>query len=273
MVAAYLTRGTALVEFRPPDVVDTAEALVFAEAVPVLSFAPRALATLIGGSDAGNPRALQDPSEASLSRLTVGCRSHAAASARLGDAAVALIPGTGSASDPAVTGIAVTARPVPPASDLLGVLVLSNDTDEPLIVHSLRYAPRDSATGNVLAAAGDRAMVPAWLGAVFGAPTGRSLAGTVDPAVLTPWDAAYQAPEDPGALRRRNADDLDLLLLPGGMALIAVDQRSLAPTLVTRPALLYPVIGYAGGVSGDDSDHITWSGLTTPLYGGTPAWR
>src|SRR5690606_14782377 len=139
VVAAYLTRGTALVEFRPPDVVDTAEALVFAEAVPVLSFAPRALATLIGGSDAGNPRALQDPSEASLSRLTVGCRSHAAASARLGDAAVALIPGTGSASDPAVTGIAVTARPVPPASDLLGVLVLSNDTDEPLIVHSLRY--------------------------------------------------------------------------------------------------------------------------------------
>ena len=266
VVAAYLTRGTTLVELRPPAVATAAEPLVFGEAVPVLSFAPRALGALVGGgSERGTE---QGYAETALTRLMVGCRSHAAAGARLGSAALALVPSTGAAVN-AAGGVGVTARRVPPASGLLGVLVLSNDSGEPLVVRALRYAPRGAATGIVLAAAGERSMVAAWLGAVFGAPAAHSLVGTLDPTVLTPWDAAYQAPAEPGALRERSADDLDLRLLPGDMALIAIDQRALARTLVPRPALLYPVLGHAA----DDDGPVTWSGVTTPLYGSTLAWR
>jgi len=153
------------------------------------------------------------------------------------------------------------------------VLVVSNDGDETLVLHSLRYAPRGSTTGTVVAAAGDRSKVAGWLGAVLRAPAGRPLAGTVEPASLTPWDAAFQAPYDPGALRTRNADDLDLLLQPGDMALIALDQRALARTVVSRPVLLYPVLAYASGPAPADTHQLTWSGLATPLYGSTATWR
>jgi hypothetical protein len=158
------------------------------------------------------------------------------------------------------------------------VLVLSNDTEEALVLQALRIAPHRVASGNVLAAAGDRALVPAWLGAVFGMPNARPLGGTTDPATLTPWDAGYQDPADPRTLRVRSAEHLDLQMLPGEMAMIVVGEDALARTLVPRPALLYPVLGYAtstegtaGGVAHDEGE-TSWLGLTTPLFGSTPAW-
>lgn len=278
VVAASLGRGSTVTHFRPPAVAATAEPFVFAQAVPVLSFAAGAMATFASTGRSQQARSPDGPDEALLSRLTVTCRSHAAATARLGSAAVALLPASAPLGDPSgdrppASGLAVTSRLLPPASDLLGVLVVSNDGDETLVLHSLRYAPRGSTTGTVVAAAGDRSKVAGWLGAVLRAPAGRPLAGTVEPASLTPWDAAFQAPYDPGALRTRNADDLDLLLQPGDMALIALDQRALARTVVSRPVLLYPVLAYASGPAPADTHQLTWSGLATPLYGSTAAWR
>jgi len=275
VVSASLSRGSDLVEFRPPAVADTPAPLAFAAAVPVLSFEPGALAALLGGA-ADEPTGHDgDLVEMPLSRLTVRCRSHAESSARLGGAAVAFIhpPHSVAAAAGSGTGIGVTSRRVPPAAELLGVLVLGNDADEAITLRSLRIAPRRASTGSVMAAAGDRALVASWLGAVSGARATRPLAGTSDPAALTPWDAAYQNPQDPRALRERSADHLDLRLRPGEMAVIVVGERALARTLLSRPALLYPVLGYAEGTAGSDGAETVWVGLTTPLFGATPAWR
>ena len=67
---------------------------------------------------------------------------------------------------------------------------------------------------------------------------------------------------------------------PGDVAVIVVDQRALRRTLVQRPALLYPVIGYTLGLddeplSSDASPpaHLSSLGLDTALYGHSPTWR
>jgi hypothetical protein len=63
------------------------------------------------------------------------------------------------------------------------------------------------------------------------------------------------------------------------MAMIVVGERSLAPTLAPRPALLYPVLGYATNADGGDGSgagadgETIWLGLTMPLFGRTPSWR
>src|SRR5690606_24272204 len=90
--------------------------------------------------------------------------------ARLGSAALVTLPA------PAVARAAsggeplggATGRRVPPTGDLLGVLVVSNDGDRTIVLRSLRYAPDGASTGRVLAAAGARELLPAWLGAVLG---------------------------------------------------------------------------------------------------------
>lgn len=303
-VGAWLAHRRGVVELRPPDVVDSAEALVFGAAVPVLSFGPPALVSLEGVTAPGDPTTERPPRETVLRRLTVLCRSHAEASTRLGSAAVAFIP-TRTAPHGAPADIGITPRRVPPGSDLLGVLVLSNDTEAPLHLRALHYAPVASSTGKVRAAVGDRAQLASLLRTVFGEPTvhgtvapagavgpagasdsaPRSTAATVESATVSRWDAAYQDPGDHRTLRSRSAADLDLLLAPGEMAIVVVDQRSLTRTLVARPVLLYPVLEYGGGWAdreerGEpdskarrDGAQTAWVGLTTPLYGTTRSWR
>lgn len=308
-VGAWLAHPRGVVELRPPDVVDGAEALVFGAAVPVLSFAPPALVSLEGVTAPEDPTTERPPRETALGRLTVLCRSHAEASTRLGSAAVAFIP-TRTALHGAPADIGITPRRVPPGSDLLGVLVLSNDTEAPLHLRALHYAPVASSTGKVRAAVGDRAQLASWLRTVFGEPTGRGAvapagavgpagasdsaplstpaiveSATVESATVSRWDATYKDPGDHRTLRSRSAADLDLLLAPGEMAIVVVDQRSLTRTLVARPVLLYPVLEYGGGWAGReergepgskarrDGAQTAWVGLTTPLYGTTRSWR
>ena len=251
-----------------------------------------------------------------LDQLVVRCRDHSETSAHLGSAALRVI-------EESVAGdLLATSRPVPPTLHALGILVISNDGAETVTLTSLDYAPAASATGTVRAASGDRRYVPLWLGEAYSAPrtqtsattgnplTGqppagrdsgppatRPLIGAVDPAELTPWDAAYLDPADARNLRDHDADRLDLVMRPGEVAVIVVDHRALVRTLLPRPALLYPVLSYVVGtgceraahgrsavqgapaVRADQcshagpATHTTAMGLDTALYGSTPAWR
>lgn len=277
--------GTLLLE--PPAVQVSRPDLVFGAPVTVYSFDPAAFADAPGSvrHDALPLRTV------ALDRLVVRCRDHAEVTIRLGSAAVMLLDAA-----PA-DALTVSQRRVPPATEALGILVISNDAEHPVTLRSLTYASGRASTGSVRGAAGEPAYLPLWLAEAYGSPqvptatgpaspggdgaarTTRPLAGTVDPASLTPWDAAYLDPDDPRALRERRADRLDLSMQPGDVAVIVVDQRALRRTLVQRPALLYPVIGYTLGLDSEPLDstttpaHIATLGLDTALYGHSPSWR
>lgn len=270
LVTVFLENGSRVMEFPVPTATSSSVPLDFGPEVPVVTFAPDALWTqALQLLPAPGPAvALR---EERLARMTVHCRSHAQASTRLGGAAYVRVPATTSVTG-SVPTLSITARRVAPDSDLLGVFVLSNDSPTTVTLSSLRFAPSGTATSSLLAAAGDREHVAGWLGAVLGVVAAQRLSGTVDPATLTPWDAAFQEPDDPCGLRSRDADALDILLHPGDMAVVAVPREALHRTLVPRSALLYPVLGYViGDGSGSDTE-VVWQGLSTPLFGTTPAW-
>src|SRR5690606_8151826 len=92
VASASLTSGARSFEFQPPAIDATPAALTFAAAVPVLSFDPRALRTLMSGSAAAASGAAGDPLTTELTRLTVRCRDYAMHSARLGSAALVTLP-------------------------------------------------------------------------------------------------------------------------------------------------------------------------------------
>src|SRR5690606_21781354 len=129
---------------------------------------------------------------------------------------------------------------------VLAALVVANEGNDPVILARVTYAPTGTATGRVRAAAGGTAQLAAWRWRSTGPGN-----GAVDPAGLTPWHAAYQSPSDPRAMRVRSADALDLPLAPGEVAMIVIDQDSLATTRPPRRVILYPVLSVASGAGID----------------------
>ena len=287
LVVATLGNRTASVTLSPPAVRATSEEFSFGAAVPVYTFQPGALADLVQDSTTAGPDAAEVALTVPVTTLVLRCRDHSETDARLGAAALRVL------ADRDDHTLTITPRRAPPASGVLGVYVISNDGDTPITLDELHYAPVGAATGTVRAAAGDRAHLPSWLGTAYGnptiplvaptatttnatptgghdlAPTTRPLAGTVDPGTLTPWDVAYveRLTDDAGLLSDRRADQLDLLLLPGEVAIVVVDERSLTRTLLPRPVLLYPVLTYRQGST------TRLVGLRTAVFGTTPSRR
>lgn len=247
LTTAWLLGPGLEAAFTPPAVDHAPVELGFASPRPAVAFAPAALADAFTHASASNA---QSPVDVALVRLTVRCRSHAEASVRLGSAAVRRLPAGGSAP------LHVEERRMPPASGLLGALVVVNDGDAVLTLLALDYAPSAAATGAIMAATGPRELLPGWLAEVLPA------APAAAPA--TPWQRAYRDPADGRGLTPRAAAALGLDIAPGDVALLVVPRSALRATLVPRPVLLYPVLTVA-----TQAETVS-VGLLTPLHGVTP---
>lgn len=112
---------------------------------------------------------------------------------------------------------------------------------DPLTLVSFAGVPPWASTGLVTAAAGQPAAKGVWLTIV-------RPGGYAGPGYITethPWSAAYQAPDDPRALRQRPGEGLDLRLGPAEAGILVVDGASFVTTPHPKPALLTPLIQYS----------------------------
>lgn len=190
--------------------------------LPVVEFAGPALPLLFAHPADNDPhRTAATPVR--FGGLTVRCRSGREISANLGRAAVLPLPGDG--SGPALEA---HAWPVPDDTPVLALLLLWNRSEHDLVVDALSYAPRASATGEVLAVSG-----------VF--ERFRELERAIlSPRRLAASDEAVEAP----LVGRLDADALDLHLAPGGVALLALDHESFDVEPDVEVFLSYPVVDY-----------------------------
>lgn len=161
------------------------------------------------------------------------------------------------------TSLTLVARAADPTSPLAGRLLVINGGAGEVVVERLEYAPGRFATGRVRAAAGSRAQIAALEASL--APVASAAEG---PAPPSPWDAGYLAPADERALQVRSAEDLDLSLGPGEVALLLVEAASLRRTLTARPVVLYPVVTVADAKTGNRYG----AGFATPLVGRSRSW-
>lgn len=130
-----------------------------------------------------------------------------------------------------------------PAVGLVGELRLVSGS-KPIRLLGVDYAAPVAATGQVLAAVGNRAALPWWrrqatliaTTAMSAADHARALAQT-EPEALTPWDVGYESLVGSRTLARRSSDQLDLLLDGAEVLFLAVTQASLVPTAEPRPIL------------------------------------
>ncbi|MFO7544358.1 MAG: hypothetical protein R6W77_02575 [Trueperaceae bacterium] len=192
--------------------------------------------------------------------LVARCRSGAETQAGVGIASWLVLPPTPQGEPD--TALRVVAARAAPHLGVLAALVVANEGREPVTVARLTYAPDGTATGRVRAAAGTAAQLAGWRWLATGPGN-----GAVDPAGLTPWHAAYQSPEDPRAMRARSAEALGLSLAPGEVAMIVIDQGSLAAARPPRRVILYPVLSVTNGTGTTRS--VLFVGSPLPAVGWT----
>lgn len=140
---------------------------------------------------------------------------------------------------------------------------------EPLHLRAITYAPAAVATGAVVAAAGHRSSRQAWLAA---AATGLATAATAalpSSPTPSPWDAGFQLPDAPQALRPRPAAALALRVQPGEVGNVFLTASSFRQTPWPRPVLLKPLISYEyeGRPGSLVSEGLAFAWTTTPRSG------
>lgn len=124
------------------------------------------------------------------------------------------------------------------ASDqLFAELLIHNHSGGTLQLTSVKYAPLERATGDVRAAAGSYAQLPLWRSLVYDARL-----APLDAAKVSPWDAAFQHPDDPRRLLPRSSHDLGLPVKPGEVAVIFLEQASLRTGRAAVPVMVFPVV-------------------------------
>lgn len=165
---------------------------------------------------------------------TARCRSGTEAHHALGAVRIVAQPPNGA-------GLSATLR-LAPVVGVAAELVVYNPGPGAVTLRAVEYAPAWAAAGEVLGAAGRREMIYGWREATW--PVALPGRGGTEEAELTPWHFAYQAPDDPRALRSRDPRALDLRLRGGEYAFLLLDQRSFRPTRPMRPAIFHPLVRY-----------------------------
>lgn len=125
------------------------------------------------------------------------------------------------------------------SEQLFAELLVHNRSSGTLQLSSVQYAPEGRATGRVLAAAGSYAQLSLWRSLVYDPRLAPLQAGTV-----SPWDAAFQHPDDPRRLLPRSADAIGMEVAPGEIAVIFLELTSLQPGRNIEPVLVYPVVEF-----------------------------
>lgn len=204
----------------------------------------------------------------SFSGLRARCRTWREIDSDLGSAGVLLLPATpaleprpglaahaGRIDAPALyhpgdEALEAHVLPLPDHTALLALLLLWNRTPASVALDAIHYAPGKAASGRVLA-----------------------VSGTFDNYdELASRMLALTSSSDTTATLRRSADDLDLVLEPGGIALIGIDRSSFANSR-PRPSgstqlvyLSFPVIDHHSlGAAARLNDRV---GLQAPRHVG-----
>ncbi len=164
------------------------------------------------------------------STATSRCRSGSEANHPLGAVHVLAAPGNSAGLEVwSATSLGHVGRP--------SELVLFNPGPSTVRLEKAWFAPAAASTGMVYAGAGSLQAVLLWR-------VGLSEPAGADPSRLSPWDAAYRAPDDARNLRLRPANDLALEVGPNEYALIVVTNASFHQTRPARPLLFFPLIEY-----------------------------
>ncbi len=186
-------------------------------------------------------------------RAVLRCRSGKEFAASLGTVSVLAVRQSAAA-------VTLEANAQYASDQLFAELLIHNHSGGTLRLSSVQYAPLARATGRVQAAAGSYAQLSLWRSLIYDPRL-----APLDAATLSPWDAAFQHPDDARRLLPRSTDAIGMEVASGEIAVIYLELSSLQPNRYIEPVLVYPVVEI---VTGRGSQQLA---AQEPLFTWSPA--